>query len=91
LKNFRLGEVTRLQFSTEIFNAFNNDNVIFNSATGGGTPTFFGPGIDAATGGLAPVDARFRRLYLANGAYDPSTTTQQGNPLQVQFGLRLFF
>ncbi|HYP15312.1 MAG TPA: hypothetical protein VEQ63_15395, partial [Bryobacteraceae bacterium] len=90
LKDFRFGEVRRLQFSTEFFNLFNTENVVFNS-TGGGTATFFGLGIDPATGQPAAIDPRFRRLRTATGGYDPLTTIQQGNPLQVQFGLRLFF
>ncbi|MBC7927774.1 MAG: TonB-dependent receptor [Bryobacteraceae bacterium] len=90
LKNFPINDRMRLQFSAEMFNLFNNENVVFNSQTGTGTATFYGLGVDA-TGAQAPVDTRFRQLRLANGNYNPATTVQQGNPLQAQFGLRLFF
>jgi hypothetical protein len=93
MKNFRFGEIRRVQFSAEIFNLFNADNVVFNSATGGGTVTTFGLGIDPATGNPAPIDSRFQRLLTPTGAYDPLTTVQAAgvNPLQLQFGLRFFF
>jgi hypothetical protein len=91
LKDFRLGETKRLQFSAEIFNLFNADNVVFNSPIGGGTVTTFGLGIDPVTGAVPLTDPRFRRLRLADGTYDPQTTIQSGNPLQGQFGLRFFF
>lgn len=85
MKNFRFGEVRRLQFSAEMFNLFNQDNVVFNSFTGTGTVTTYGLGLGA------PVDARFMQLRNAAGQYNPATTTQAGTPLQVQFGLRFFF
>ena len=37
------------------------------------------------------VNARFQRLRLASGDYDPSTTVQQGTPFQAQLGLRFSF
>jgi hypothetical protein len=85
MKNFRFGEVRRLQFSTEIFNLFNRDNVVYNSFAGTGTVTTYGLGMGAA------VDPRFQQLRNAAGQYNAATTTQMGTPLQVQFGLRFFF
>jgi hypothetical protein len=85
LKNINFGEVTRLQLSAEFFNAFNQDNVVFNSTAGTGQVTTYGPGLGAAP------DSRFQQLRLATGGYNPGTTTQSGTPLQVQFGLRFFF
>lgn len=84
LKNFKFGERYRLQFSTELFNLFNWDNVVFAGAN-----LNYGPGIDATGAAVAPR-ATFMRLRLANGAYDPSNT-QLGTPFQAQFGLRFFF
>jgi hypothetical protein len=86
LKNFKLwSEKSRLQFSCEMFNLFNIDNVIYDR-----TNLNYGPGIDRATGAVVPPLATFRRLRLANGDYDP-TNNQLGTPFQAQFGLRLFF
>jgi hypothetical protein len=87
LKNFRFGEVTRLQFSAELFNLFNVDNVEFIESRAG----IYGLGINPTTGEVAPIDTRFQRLYTSAGDYDPATTQQRGTPLQVQFGLRFFF
>ncbi len=86
LRNFRLGsDRIRLQFSTEFFNLFDVDNVVF----AGANASVYGLGIDAA-GNAVAIDPRFQRLRLTGGAYDP-TNQQTGSPLQVQFGLRLFF
>jgi hypothetical protein len=85
MRNFRFGEVRRIQLSAEFFNLFNQDNVVFNSFTGGGTVTTYGLGLGA------PPDARFQQLRLASGLYNAATTTQVGTPLQIQFGLRFFF
>ncbi|HYO79926.1 MAG TPA: TonB-dependent receptor, partial [Bryobacteraceae bacterium] len=86
MKNFRFGEVRRLQFSAEFFNLFNQENVVFNSFTGTGAAVTYGPGLGA------PIDPRFMSLRNAAGGYNAATTTQHStNPLQVQLGLRLFF
>lgn len=84
LKNWRLrGERTRLQLSAEIFNLFNNENIVY-AFNGNQNQSVYGRGAGA------PVDARFMRLKLPDGSYDPANL-QIGNPLQVQFGLRYFF
>jgi hypothetical protein len=88
LKNFKLGERARLQFSTEMFNMFNFDNVIIQTGVSNANQ-YYGPGINP-DGSAAPVRATFLRLKLPNGQYDPSNT-QIGFPFQAQFGLRLFF
>lgn len=90
MKSFRINERTKLQFSTEFFNLLDIDNVIFSGANGSiSTGGVYGVGIDTA-GRAVPVDPRFLRLKLANGSYDRNNS-QSGTPLQVQFGLRLFF
>jgi hypothetical protein len=86
MKNFKLvREGMRAQLSVEFFNLLNADNVIF----AGGT-NIYGAGVLAATGQMAPVDARFMRLRLPNGTYD-TNNTQVGSPRQVQFAFRFFF
>jgi len=99
LKSFRLrGERLRLQFSAEMFNLLNFDNVVFDRDNGGGvnagaTGIFgsgvYGLGIDA-NGNPVARDPRFMRLRLADGRYDPNNS-QVGSPFQAQFGVRLFF
>lgn len=84
MKNFRFKESMRLQFSVEVFNVFNADNVVY-----AGVNNIYGPGVQA-NGTLAPRDARFMRLRTADGAYDRNNT-QVGNPTQAQFGARFFF
>lgn len=86
MKNFKLvKEGVRAQLSVEFFNMLNADNVIF-----AGGANIYGAGVLAATGQMAPVDARFMRLRLANGRYD-TNNSQVGNPRQVQFAFRFFF
>jgi hypothetical protein len=86
LKNFPLwNDRTRIQFSAELFNAFNFDNVYYDR-----TNLNYGPGIDATSGQVVAPLPTFRRLRLATGEYDP-TNNQAGTPLQAQFGLRFFF
>jgi hypothetical protein len=87
LKNFALGERARLQFSTEMFNLFDADNIAVIAAS---TNTIYGPGIDPASGAEVPARATFLRKRLPDGSYDP-VNTQQGTPFQAQFGLRLIF
>jgi hypothetical protein len=84
MKNFKFGEVRRVQLSAEFFNLFNFDNVIF-----AGTANIYGLGINAA-GATVPADARWLVLKGSTGKY--STQNQQiGFPFQAQFGARLFF
>jgi hypothetical protein len=85
LKNFSLGERARFQFSCEMFNLFDNDNILY-----AGRNLNYGPGIDANTGAVVPALETFRRLRLPTGEYDP-VNNQLGTPFQAQFGLRLFF
>jgi hypothetical protein len=85
LKAFKLGENKRLEFSTEMFNLFNWDNVVYDR-----TNLIYGPGIDAATGAVVAPRATFLQLRLPNGQYDP-VNNQLGTPFQAQFGLRFFF
>ncbi|MCS6806337.1 MAG: carboxypeptidase regulatory-like domain-containing protein [Acidobacteriota bacterium] len=85
LKGFNLwNEQRKLQLSVEFFNLFNSDNVTFGSQS-----AIYGLGIDPATGQPAAIDARFRRLRLADGSYDPNNTP--GTPFQAQVGVRFIF
>lgn len=94
LKSFRLGasDARRLQFSVEFFNLLNLNNVVFAGATGGLSGGIYGNGIQAVAGQIVtlPVDPRFMRLRMPDGAYDRNNV-QSGTPLQLQFGLRCFF
>ena len=85
LKAFPFGETRRLEFSTEMFNVFNFDNVVYDR-----TNLIYGPGISATTGAVVAPNATFQQLRLANGQYDP-VNNQLGNPFQAQFGMRFFF
>jgi len=85
LKAFRFNERSRLEFSAEMFNLFNFDNIAFD-----GNALNYGPGIDSATGNVLPARDTFMRLKLADGSYD-RVNIQQGSPFQAQFGLRFFF
>lgn len=84
MKSFTFRERLKVQLSSEIFNLLNADNVIF-----GTNALIYGEGFGA--NGALPIDARFMRLRNpANGNYDRNNT-QVGNPLQAQFGVRVFF
>jgi hypothetical protein len=85
LKAFKFGESRRLEFSTEMFNLFNWDNVVFDR-----TNLIYGAGIDPITGAVVAPRSTFRQLRLANGNFDP-TDNQLGTPFQAQFGLRFIF
>ncbi len=85
LKNFPVRERLRVQFSCEMFNMFNFDNVVY-----AGTNLNYGVGIDPATGNPVPPPPTFMRLRLPDGSYDP-VNIQLGNPFQAQFGLRFIF
>ena len=55
------------------------------------SPAFiYGLGLQT-NGQPAPLDSRFMRLRTSSGAYDASTTAQQGNPFQAQLGIRVIF
>jgi hypothetical protein len=84
LKNFKLGERMKLQFSAELFNLFNFENVVFAGST-----NIYGLGINAS-GVAVPRDPRFQQLRNADGTYFRDNV-QLGTPLQAQFGLRFFF
>ena len=84
MKNFKLGEKMHLQFSTEVFNLFNFDNIVI-----AGNNLNYGPGISAAGATVAP-NATFMLLRNADGSYN-RTNNQLGTPLQAQFGLRFLF
>lgn len=92
MKSIRLTEFVRVQLSGELFNAFSFDNVRFLPASVlAENPAFqYGLGV-LPNGQLAPMNPGFLRLRTASGAYDPSTTGQQGTPLQAQIGVRLLF
>src|SRR5437899_3148074 len=85
LKSFPFGEDKRVEFSAEMFNLFNFDNIVYDR-----TNLIYGPGIvtDPVTRAAVAVPAppEFLRLRLANGKYDP-VNNQLGTPFQAQFGL----
>jgi hypothetical protein len=85
LKDFRITENAKVQFSAELFNLFNFENVIF-----AGNTNVYGPGISAATGAVVPADSRFMRLRNDDGSFNLQNQ-QLGTPLQAQFGLRFIF
>jgi len=85
LKNFRITESVKVQFSTEMFNVFNWANMTFNS-----NAFIYGLGI-LPNGQSAPIDSRFMQLRDSKGNYNANTTVQQGTPFQAQLGLRLIF
>ncbi|MDZ7639965.1 MAG: hypothetical protein U5J83_17235 [Bryobacterales bacterium] len=85
LKDIRLTESAKLQFSAEIFNLFNFDNVVF-----GGNTNTYGLGVDPVTGAVLAPDARFQALRNANGDFN-TQNSQVGTPRQAQFGLRFMF
>jgi hypothetical protein len=92
LKTFSLREAVKLQFSCEMFNLFNFENMaVISSALLVNNPAFiYGPGI-LFNGQPAPVDPRFLRLRNLNGEFDSAVAAQQGTPFQTQLGLRLIF
>ncbi len=92
LKAFALSESVRLQFSAEVFNVLNTENVAFLPSTlQPDNPAFrYGLGI-LPSGQLAPVNAGFLQMRSANGGYDAASTYQQGSTRQLQLGLRLLF
>jgi len=85
LKGFKLwNETAKVQFSAEMFNILNFDNVSIGSSN-----FIYGAGIDAVTGNTVAPNASFARLKLATGAIDPNNTV--GVPFQFQAGIRLVF
>ena len=89
LKNFQLSERVKLQFSTEMFNLFNFDNVVFPSPSINSVNLRYGNGINTDGSVAAPLPT-FLRVRLPNGQYDPNDA-QAGTPFQAQFGLWLLF
>jgi hypothetical protein len=85
LKSFTVTEGKRIEFSAEMFNLFNIDNIVYDR-----TNLIYGSGIDPVTGAVVPARSTFMQLRLPNGQYDP-VNNQLGTPFQAQFGLRLFF
>ncbi len=75
----------KLEFSCEMFNLFDFDNVVYS-----GNNTVYGLGVDPATGNVIPPQATWLRLRLPDGSYDPQNV-QVGNPFQAQLGFRLTF
>ena len=84
LKSYKFNEKMRLQFSTEIFNLLNFDNIV-----NAGSNLTYGQGINAAGATVAP-NATFMLLKNADGNYN-KTNNQLGTPFQAQFGLKFIF
>ncbi len=85
LKDFKVSETARFQFSAELFNLFNFENVIF-----AGNTNVYGLGINPTTGEVVAPNENFLRLRNADGSYNLQNQ-QLGTPLQAQFGLRFIF
>jgi hypothetical protein len=92
LKTLFQMESVRVQFSAEVFNIFNFDNVAFlGPVVLAENPAFrYGLGI-LPNGQMAPVAPGFLRLRDAGGAYLPGVAGQAGTPFQAQLGVRLLF
>jgi hypothetical protein len=92
LKTLLQKESLRVQFSGEVFNVFNFDNVAFLPSTvlSDNPALVYGPGI-LPNGQMAPVSPGFLRLRSAAGSYNPSVADQQGTPLLAQIGVRVLF
>ena len=90
LKIFKFADRYQLEFSVEMFNLPNFDNVVIGPATGNTRNLQYGPGVSSTTGALVAPNVTFGRLRLADGSYDP-VNSQLGNPFQAQFGARFIF
>lgn len=87
LKKIKLhSERLYVQLSAEMFNLFNQHNVIFS-----GQASTYGAGISSTDGKALAIDSRFMLLKTSTGDYDTRTTSQAGSPFQAQFGIRFFF
>lgn len=87
LRRFSFSERISAQFSAEVFNIFDFDNVEY-----GRFNRLYGPGLDLATGAPTGPSPSWRKLRAEDGGYDRNNTQVPGvGPLQVQIGLRFFF
>jgi len=98
LKDVKFREKYTLQFSAEMFNLFNFNNVIVGPADVNNTNTIYGLGINP-DGSVAPprtdtingvTSSTFMRLKRPDGLYD-ANNSQIGTPFQAQFGVRFLF
>ncbi|MEQ1948197.1 MAG: carboxypeptidase regulatory-like domain-containing protein [Bryobacteraceae bacterium] len=103
LKSFQIGEKAKLQFSTEMFNLFNFDNVILGPASLNTGTLIYGPGVCGSAsctvtgssttytlGQVMPANSTFMQLRNTDGTYNRNNS-QLGTPFQAQFGLRFIF
>ena len=87
LRRFSFSERISAQFSAEVFNIFDFDNVEY-----GRFNRLYGPGLDLETGAPIGPSSSWRKLRAEDGGYDRNNTQIPGvGPLQVQIGLRFFF
>lgn len=86
MKAFTFRDRYRAEFSAEMFNLFNFDNLAYTNQG-----YIYGIGIQT-NGQAAPVDARFKQLVdPSTGKLNTNTSQQQGGPFQAQIGVRFIF
>jgi hypothetical protein len=86
-RNFKFGEKFQVSPSVEVFNLFDFQNITLASTT---ATNYGNPGVNEKTGDvLAPSNPTF--LKIRDVAGNLLLTNSAGNPLQIQFGLRLRF
>jgi len=86
-RNFRFGERVELSPSFEVFNVFKFKNIFLASTT---ATNYGNPGVNELTGEvLPPSNPNFLKIRDANGNY--LLTNIAGDPLQMQFGIRMQF
>jgi hypothetical protein len=88
-KSFKMGERYRVQLSSEFFNLFNVENVVFGTGAVASNAFIYGAGL-MPNGQSAPVDPRFMQFMAADGRIS-NQNSQVGGPLQIQLALRFFF
>ena len=87
LRQFPVGDSSRLEISLELFNALNFDNVEYS-----GFNRIYGTGVDLSTGATTGPNPSFGRLRSSDGSYDRNNTQVYGTgPFQVQVGARFYF
>lgn len=86
-RDIKFGDRFRLSPTFEVFNLFKFKNIEYAGTT---AFNYGNPGVNERTGEiLSPTNPNYLRLRDTNGNY--LTNNRPGTPLQMQFGMRLFF
>ena len=86
-RDVKFGDKFRLSPTFEVFNLFKAKNIEYAGTT---AFNYGNPGVNERTGEILPVtNPNYLKLRDANGNY--LLNNRPGAPLQMQFGLRLFF